>query len=251
MMIGSREWMNLSNGKLSFKEKTEMIKAALLPAVLSYSKTFLKPDSHPIVLKPTDFKIPDTAIVKEAITELEHTDSKAIINHSWRTYIWGLAMVHCKNWQIDEESFAIASLMHDLGLVEHLEQYSCQCFAFESALRAENLCSKHHYPKEKTDNISEAICMHLNGYLDENDQNISKEVILLQKATACDVIGTDLSKFSTTFKDEVLTQYPRFKFNEEMRKLVKIEAQKNPQSRSALARQLGLHLMIRMNVFKE
>ena len=71
MMIGSREWMNLSNGKLSFKEKTEMIKAALLPAVLSYSKTFLKPDTDPIQLKLSDFKIPDTAIVKEAIIESE------------------------------------------------------------------------------------------------------------------------------------------------------------------------------------
>lgn len=250
-MIGSRERMSLSNGKLSFKEKTQMIRAVLLPAVLGYGKTFLKPGANPIQLKLTDFKIPDTAIVKEAITELEHTDSKAIINHSWRTYIWGLAMADSKKWQIDEESFAVASLMHDLGLVEHLEQYSCQCFTFESALRAENLCSKHHYPKEKTDNISEAICMHLNGYLNENDQNLSKEVILLQKATSCDVIGTDLSTFSTAFKDEVLAEYPRFNFNTEMRKLIKIEAQRNPKSRTALTLQVGLPLMIQMNIFKE
>lgn len=39
-MIGSREWMDLSNGKLSFKEKTQMIRTVLLPAVLGYSKTF-------------------------------------------------------------------------------------------------------------------------------------------------------------------------------------------------------------------
>lgn len=250
-MIGSREWMNLSHGKLSFKEKTQLIKTALLPAISSYSKTFLKPDSYALPLKLTDFKIPDTTIVKEAVTELEHTDSKAIINHSWRTYIWGLAIAYSKNWKIDEESFAIASLMHDLGLVEHLEQYSCQCFTFESALRAEHLCTKHHYPKEKTANISEAICMHLNGFLNENDPNISKEVFLLQKGAACDVIGTDLSTFSRSFKDEVLIQYPRSNFNTEMRKLIKQEAQKNPQSRTALARQIGLPLMIQMNIYKE
>lgn len=250
-MIGSREWMTLTNGKLSFKEKTQLIKTALFPALTGYGKTFLKADASAMPLKLDDFKIPDTTIVKEAIVELERTDSKAIINHSWRTYIWGVAIAQKNNWQFDDESFVIASLMHDLGLVEHLEQYSCQCFAFESALRAENLCSKHHYPQQKTDNISEAICMHLNGYLDENDQSLSKEVILLQKATSCDVIGTDLSKFSTSFRDEVLTAYPRFKFNSEMRRLIAIEAQRNPKSRTALTLQVGLPLMIRMNIFKE
>lgn len=250
-MIGSREWMNLSNGNLSFKEKAQLIKTVLLPALTGYGKTFLKPDAAPIALKLKDFKIPDTAIVKEAIAELEQTQSKAIIHHSWRTYIWGVAIAQKNHWQFDDESFLIASLMHDLGLVEHLEQYSCECFAFESALRAESLCSKHHYPQQKTDNISEAICMHLNGYIDENDDSLFKEVILLQKATSCDVIGTDLSKFSTTFRDEVLAAYPRFKFNTEMCRLIAIEAQRNPKSRTALTLQVGLPLMIRMNIFKE
>ena len=40
-MIGSRAWMNLSNGKLSFKEKIQLIKQVLVPATLNYSKTFL------------------------------------------------------------------------------------------------------------------------------------------------------------------------------------------------------------------
>ena len=79
-MIGSREWMNLSNGNLSFKEKVQLIKTVLLPALTGYGKTFLKPDAAPIALKLKDFKIPDTAIVKEAIAELEQTQSKAIIH---------------------------------------------------------------------------------------------------------------------------------------------------------------------------
>ena len=38
-MIGSREWMNLSNGNLSFKEKAQLIKTVLLPALTGYGKT--------------------------------------------------------------------------------------------------------------------------------------------------------------------------------------------------------------------
>ena len=46
----------------------------------------------------------------------------------------------------------------------------------------------------------------MNGYLDEDDQNLTKEVILLQQATSCDVIGTDLALFSKQFKEDVFNR---------------------------------------------
>lgn len=250
-MIGSRTWMNTSNGKLSFKEKTQLIKQVLVPATLNYGKTFRKANHDSTSFTLDSFQIPDTAIVKEAMDELEQTASQAIINHSWRSYFWAIAIAHTKQWQFDQESLVISCLMHDLGLVNHLDQYACQCFSFESALRAETLCSKHHYPKDKMDNISNAICLHMNGSLDESDHSLSKEVLLLQKATSCDVIGTDLSLFSNSFKNKILTQYPRVHFNSEMRKLISIEAKRNPQSRTALMHTLGLSSMIQMNIFKD
>ena len=250
-MIGSREWMTLSNGKLSFKEKVQLIKQVIVPATLSYSKTFLKQPENTQQFELKNIQIPDTSIIKDAIFELESTQNLAIINHSWRSYIWGVAIAQHKNWQFDEESLLIASLMHDVGLADHQTQYACQCFTLESTLRSESLCAKHDFPQDKTDNVSNAICLHMNGYLDENDQHLSKEVLLLQKATSCDVIGTDLALFSTQFKDEVLAKYPRIQFNSEMRKLISIEAKRNPQSRTALMSTLGLPMMIKMNVFNE
>lgn len=250
-MIGSRKWMNLSNGKLSFKEKTLLIKQVLAPATLNYSKTFIQKHSTTNSFKLTDIQIPDTAIVKEAFSELENTQNQAIINHSWRSYIWGVGIAHNKNWQFDHESLLIASLMHDLGLVDHLDSYTCSCFTFESALRSEIICIKHDYPKDKINNISDAICLHMNGYLDENDQKLTKEVILLQKATSCDVIGTDLALFSKQFKDDVIEKYPRSQFNLEMRKLMALERKRNPQSRIALMSKAGLPTMIKMNIFRD
>lgn len=250
-MIGTRDWMNLTNGQLSFKEKLQFIQQVFIPATTNYSKTFFKHESNLDALTTYNIQIPDTHIVKEAFLELAQSKSQAIINHSWRCYFWGLAIAQHKKWQFDDESFVISCLMHDLGLVDHLEAYACQCFTFESALRAENLCLKHHYPKDKMENISNAICLHMNGHLDESNQKISKEALLLQKAASCDVIGTDLSVCSSLYKNDVLTQYPRLQFNLEMRKLIKIETQRNPHSRTALISKLGLPLMIKMNIFEE
>ena len=250
-MIGSQTWMTLSNGKLSFKEKTQLIKKVLVPATLNYSKTFIEKPSLTNTFQLPYIQIPDTAIIKEAIKELENTQNQAIINHSWRSYIWGVAIAQNKQWLFDKESLLIASLMHDLGLVDHSTHYACQCFTLESSLRSEKLCKKFHYSQEKTENISNAICLHMNGYLNENDQSLSKEVLLLQKATSCDVIGTDLHLFAIEFKDQVLAQYPRLKFNTTFKQLLGVESKRNPYSRTALMCKLGLPIMIQMNTFKE
>ena len=141
--------------------------------------------------------------------------------------------------------------MHDLGLVEHLDQYSCNCFTYESALRSESLCLKHQYDASRTKIISEAICLHMNGYLDESNQDLPIEALLLQQATSCDVIGTDYARFSKTYAEDVLIQHPRTQFNSHFKKLLHKESLNHPQSRTALVSRLGLPYMIQLNIFKE
>ncbi|OTG67656.1 hypothetical protein [Acinetobacter silvestris] len=252
-MIGSREWMNSSHGSLTIKEKIKLINKVFIPASLAFSKTFFPQTPSDTSLELSEFIIPDTTIVKDAILELDNCGSPSIIHHSWRSYFWGAAIAKCKTWHIDHESLLIASLIHDLALVDDNlnRQQQCKCFTYASALHAEALCKKHNYPQDKTENISNAICLHMNGYLDESDPNLSKEVLILQKATACDVIGTDLALLRTRYRNEVLTKYPREDFNAEMQKLIKKEAQHNPKSRTALMYSSGLSMMIQMNVFKE
>ena len=80
-MIGSREWMNISHGTLSFKEKIQLIKQVLVPATLNYTKTFIEKPSTKNTFQLADIQIPDTPIVKEAIAELENTGNQAIIIH--------------------------------------------------------------------------------------------------------------------------------------------------------------------------
>lgn len=67
-MIGDREWMTLTQGKLNFKDKITLMKTVMLPATLSFvqskfSRSVLQSD-----LTLSNIYIPDTAIVKEAIS---------------------------------------------------------------------------------------------------------------------------------------------------------------------------------------
>lgn len=250
-MIGSRKWMEINQGSLSFKEKINLIKQTLLPITYKYSKTFIQSHIQPARIAIQDVRIPDTPIVKEAIAELENTRDQAIFHHSWRSFFWGAGIAQSKDWQFDQESFLIACLMHDLGLVAHLDQYSCHCFTYESALRSERLCLKHRYDESRTKIISEAICLHMNGYLDESNQNLPIEALLLHQATSCDVIGTDYVRLSKTYAEDVLTEHPRTQFNSHFKKLLHKESLNHPQSRTALLSGLGLPYMIQLNIFKE
>jgi len=246
-MIGSRIWMKTSNGKLSTGEKIKLINRTLIPSVFAYSKTFFQPYNRSNQLNLQDYLVPDTPIVQEVISELNQCSSVEIIQHSWRCYFWGIAVANTKNWQFDHESYLIASLMHNVGLADPQANFSCQCFTLESALRSEAICQKNSYEIEKTQNISDAICLHMNGYLDEHDSNISKESLLLQKATSFDVIGSELNLFNYSFVKQVLKKYPRDNFKNEMKSLIKKECLKNPYSRTALFKTLGLPTMITLS----
>ncbi|TCM68357.1 cyanamide hydratase family protein with HD domain [Acinetobacter calcoaceticus] len=250
-MIGSRQWMNLSQGKLTAKEKLKMIQQVLMPVSIAYAQRFLKAQVSERRIDFSQIKIPDSAVVIEAIEQLEHCGSAAIIQHSWRSYFWAIAIARSKAWHFDDESLIIASLMHDLGLLTPETAQPCHCFSYASALKAEQLCQRHDIAQAKIDQIADAICLHMNGHLDENDQGLSNEVILLQQATACDVVGTGFKNIAPQYAQQVLNKYPRAGFNRAFKSYLKQEAQRHPQSRSALLRQLGLPLMIQNNGFGE
>ncbi|MDV2439052.1 HD domain-containing protein [Acinetobacter gerneri] len=250
-MIGSREWMNINAGNLTFIEKIKFINQIIFPISLSYAKSKVKA-SAPSSLDIKTVQLPDSNIIKNAIATLEHTQNTAIINHSWRCLFWSIAIAAHKNCKYDIEELALACLLHDIALVDHKDEFSgCQCFTYESALRAEQLCEKHQYNEIKTANISNAICLHMNGILNEKDSNLTKEVLLLQKATSCDVIGTDLNLIGQNFQNQLLKQYPRENFNSQFKQLMQHEITKHPNSRAAVLQKLGMNIMISFSFFKE
>lgn len=115
-MLGDRAWMTLTQGKLNFKDKITLLKKFILPAAFNFAKSQCNVTSTSHHLTRQEIKIPDTAIVKDALFELEQTHCQATILHSWRCYFWGVAIAQNKQWQFDDEIFLIASLLHDVAL---------------------------------------------------------------------------------------------------------------------------------------
>ena len=81
-----------------------------------------------------------------------------------RTYLWGAMLAQVNDIKFDEELFFTASVLHDLGLTStHLcQDASCSCFAVEGARAARRFVSTHAWSNQRSDQLAEAISLHLN-----------------------------------------------------------------------------------------
>lgn len=161
----------------------------------------------------------------------------------------GAALGNIQKQQFDHESLLIASLFHDIGLTEqHIHSKGCNCFTYESAKQFELKAKEHSFDENKSGVIKDAICLHMNGYIDHSDP---AEITLLQQGASCDVISDGLYRLPVSFRNEILEKYPRKQFNKEFIELVNLESKNVPNSRTSLLSSLGLPLIIKSNLFKE
>lgn len=247
-MLGSYHWVQKTHGELNFKKKLYLVQKTLIPTIEHLAQRALPTRQDLIFADFNQHILPDSALVKAAIEQLEDTKNIALIYHSWRSYFWGIAFGHINHWHYDAEAFLVAALLHDVGLLDQHEPQQCKCFTLNSAIQAEQLCKHHHYPKTKIDLITDAICMHMNGF---SDLSQPKEVIMLQKGTSCDVIGSELHLIHTQYQKQCLENYPRENFNAVFKALIRQEIKRHPHSRMAFLNTLGMSRLIQLNPFEE
>ena len=72
----------------------------------------------------------------------------------------------------------------------------------------------------------------------------------MQQGASCDVIGEQLHKLPSHFKNKIIENYPRENFNKIFIELIKAESKNNPNSRTAFLKNLGLPLMIHLNPYR-
>ena len=247
-VIGSYAWTRQGQGKLSFKEKLKFIHRVLLPSTTDFLKVHLQLDKAQTDLDIHQILIPDTPLIRRAIEVLEAEANPTLIQHSWRSYLWGAGLGRIHGTSYDAEALLSAALYHDVGLTDaYLHFNTCQCFTLKSAEVFLQDATQLGYAQDKTQLVQDAICMHMNGYADEHNPS---EVTLLQYGVSCDVIGAKLYQLSEGFRQDVLNRYPRGQFKQQFKARLKVEAQNHPHGRTALLRTLGLPMMLQMSPFK-
>lgn len=246
--VGTRVWSVTGDGVLRRTDRQRLIMQAML------ARMALIPKRLRIRLGLTDqrlaridietIRVPDSAVALRAGQLLESLSAPWLVNHCFRTYLWGVMLGKSDRIDFDEELFFVASALHDLGLTD---SYRCStsctaCFAVEGARAAERFAESAGWPDERRDRLSEAISLHLNVSV---GLEYGAEAHLLHEGAALDVIGARSREFDATSFVSALERYPRMGFKVEMAAAMKEQARSRPQSRAAFLVGLGFTRMIR------
>lgn len=247
--IGSMAWLRETQGKMTLRSRLALLRQVLAPGVGGVIKSLLRSGKkHPLAL--ADIPMPDSTGVQHALDELESCASPGIIQHSFRTYLWGAGFGQMGKLKYDPESLLVGCLLHDLGMTaRHHGQYAgCSCFAGDSAIAAAAVMRRAGWSEARIEPVADMICLHMNGHMTAADGH---EAFLLQQGTACDVVGARYYDFQSTYRQAVLQRHPRENLNQEFIGFMAREKSLRPNSRAALLVQVGLPLMIRLNPYAE
>ncbi|MEJ2763414.1 hypothetical protein VV869_05470 [Photobacterium sp. MCCC 1A19761] len=189
---------------------------------------------QPPYLPSQAYAIPDSTLSRKALALVTECSPTFLLNHSLRSYAFGLAMAHKVKQPIDQEVFFVGSVMHDLGLTE---AYSgAETFEIEGARAAREFCLRHDLAPQKADLVHEMVALHNSvGVAHRCDP----EIALLHFGAGADVAGLWGHDLNRRTIEEVLARFPEEGFKPGIIALIEQEVRQKPQSYMSTLVELG------------
>ncbi|RTL55270.1 MAG: HD domain-containing protein [Bradyrhizobiaceae bacterium] len=153
-------------------------------------------------------RIPDSVIARQAEELIKDNEPEFLFNHSVRVYLFGALRGQHLKQSYDEELLYIASLFHDLGLIDSYTS-AAERFEVDGANAARDFLNGHGIAPDKISLVWEAIALHTTPGI---PQHMRPEIALTRAGVRMDVVGTDFESFTAQHRDEVIAAYPRHDF---------------------------------------
>lgn len=185
-------------------------------------------------------ELPGTPAATAALSVATRYCSPALLNHSVRSYLWGVGYARAHGIAFDDELYFVSALLHDAGLTEPFDNHS---LAFEVA--GGNLAwvfgVAAGWPEARAARAEHIIVTHMRADVSAAED---AESHLLQVATAWDVVGRRPEEFSEASKKSVLDRYPRLDFATEFVASFEDQAERKPSSAAGQSIESGGRLRI-------
>ncbi|MER7416467.1 HD domain-containing protein [Micromonospora peucetia] len=162
--------------------------------------------------------IPDSATARAAADLAREAAPPFLLNHSYRTYLFGAALV---TKDVDQEAAFVAAMIHDLGLTER-HRGSVDFGQVGTALAARFL-ERRGWERDRIRLAEKAILRHTR-LLPEGNPTTR----LVQLGARVDVAGRGAKKIDSDVLTGILRAYPRLDFPHQMRTAFLDEARRQP-----------------------
>ena len=154
-------------------------------------------------------KVPDTALVRDAIDLSRTLLEPFLFNHVMRSWLFGILLSKTAEVKPDAELLAVAAILHDLGLTE---RYTAENrFEVDGANAAREFMKDRGISSQQTQVVWDAIALHTTPTLALHKE---PEVVMTHSGIAVDVLGAGLDRISPENQQAILTAFPRLAFKD-------------------------------------
>jgi hypothetical protein len=208
--VGTLPWTLATNGILRPRDRVRLLGQGLLlqlrvvPAELRRSLDLRRARLARFDLE--EFVVPDTRASHEA--EELCARSPSVVNHSYRTYVWGAILAAHDGISYDQEMLYVASLVHDIGFAEAQRTADGRpcCLTYTGAAAVLELAAGAGWEQRRSDAAAEALTLHANLYVGRRE---SPEAYLLFAGARLDQTGYRHWDLERETVQGVLKRYPR------------------------------------------
>lgn len=156
-------------------------------------------------------RIPDSTVARAAVELVRTVSSETLYNHCVRSYVFAALSFKTTATVFDEELVFIASMLHDLGLVDAY-MTDTERFEVDGADAAVEFLRQWQLPEDKLDTVWDAIALHTSiGIVSRKRPDIAA----VSLGSGMDMGGIGLDKLTQTDIDEVLQRFPRLGFKQD------------------------------------
>jgi hypothetical protein len=191
--------------------------------------------SEPTPRRIGGIEVPHDAVSEATWREAARSLPAYLLDHSVRSFCWGVAIADVEGWTFDRRILWTASLLHDRGLTQ--VRRNDDCFEVAGGAFARRFALRAGMSAPDAEIVDRAIVLHMQAGVTLAD---GVEAVLLDRATAIDVRGVDFDVIAAV-RDGVMREHPRGAFDRHFLAAIRREAVLRPDCQSArLLHEVGL-----------
>src|SRR5277367_470882 len=158
--------------------------------------------------------VPDTLLTREATGLLHEFSTPLLFNHSHRVFFWANELGRQSGQKYDQELLFVCAAFHDMGLLKKFSSAEDR-FEVDGANAVRQFLEHHNVPAARIQVAWDAISLHTTPGI---VQYKPIEVELLYNGVGHDVLGIGYETFPDDLRKDIVAQYPRVNFKQDIAK---------------------------------
>jgi hypothetical protein len=149
-------------------------------------------------------KVPDTALVREAIELARSSSEPYLFNHVMRSWLFGVVLSAGAELSPDPELLAVSAVLHDLGLTDRYG--AADRFEVDGANAARAFLKDRGVSPQQMQLVWDAIALHTTRSIALHKE---PEVVMTHSGIAVDFLGAGLDRVPPDKQRAILAEFPR------------------------------------------